>query len=60
MDIRVEWFDGDKWVFDCSFKSLTQAVLYACEESQLTPFGSHRVTIDGKLYVTFQPRGDSE
>lgn len=56
MDIRVEWFDGNKWVLDSNFRSLVQAVVYACEEAQLTPFGSHRVTIDGKLFATFQPK----
>ena len=60
MDIRVEWFDGDKWVFDSQFSSLVLAVIYASEEAQRTAWGSHRVMLDGKVYATFKPMGEGE
>lgn len=59
MDIVVEWFTGDRWEPQCEFSTISVAVAYASEEAQRTAWGSHRVMIDGFLYATFLPLGDS-
>ena len=58
MDILVQWHDGERWVDDSQFSSVIQAVVYAAEAGMTTLWGSHRVTVDGKLYATFEPRGE--